>query len=950
MQTQKQMKQIYTKLLNKCSAKFRLPGIMLLLILILNEANGQYFSQNFDTSSTLSYYFNASNPSTAQFNASSVSTGTAMSIANQKLRFVRSNNGAGAATRTTDFIGSPNFIIMTFDMTVSGSHSSGTDLGRIAIGYDFTANTSNENSTSGGSGRTFAYLHIEARGSNGYRIETADDDSPDQSSGSTISVTWVLNNSGATQTYAQPSGGTTTIGNDEVDCWIGTSRFSNSSDVSKTSAALEDLKITVYGGTSTTIDFDNFNISGLPPAVTTQPSNQTVCLGASASFSSAASGSPTLQWEKQISGVWTPISGQTTSPLVINPTTVPDIGNYRAVFTNSSGSTTSNVVSLNLDVPSDGGAVTPDVTVCYGTNSGTLNLNGETGTPTNWQYSTNSGGNWTNITNTTTSQTFSNLTATRWYRAVVANGTCPSANSTHAVVTVQPGLAQFSLTGATSYCSGGTGSVIGLSGSELNVDYQLKLNGGNVGSPVSGTGSAISFGAQTAAGNYTVEGTNTSTSCTELIGATLSLSITANPVVNSVSAIPGSICAGANSVLASSGSSPIFTQPSFTNSTSGTITDNSTTGISRTVTVSGLPSDLSQVQNLRITINLSHNNDFHLEAYLIRPGGSLISSSSGSRSKTIVAGQSICLVDSRGGSGNNFTNTVFSDAAATAIGSGSSPFTGTFNPEDALSTLTGDPNGVWTFLVLDNVSGSTGSYSSWTLTVDLYNGVSYSWTSNPAGFTSSVQNPGSVSPTVNTDYIVQITDDGTGCTASSTASVTVNPVTSNTTTISACDSYFWAQNGQTYTASGTYTDVVGCHTEELVLTITASTLNSTTISACDSYFWAQNGQTYTASGTYTDVVGCHTEELILTVTPTTSNSSNVSACDSYFWAQNGQTYTVSGTYTDVVGCHTEEIVLTITTSTLNSTTVSVCDSYFWAQNGQTYTTSGTYTDVVGCHT
>ncbi|HNQ62123.1 MAG TPA: hypothetical protein PKJ62_07015, partial [Bacteroidia bacterium] len=799
------MKQIYTKLLNKCSAKFRLPGIMLLLILILNEANGQYFSQNFDTSSTLSYYFNASNPSTAQFNASSVSTGTAMSIANQKLRFVRSNNGAGAATRTTDFIGSPNFIIMTFDMTVSGSHSSGTDLGRIAIGYDFTANTSNENSTGGGAGRTFAYLHIEARGSNGYRIETADDDSPDQSSGSTISVTWVLNNSGATQTYAQPSGGTTTIGNDEVDCWIGTSRFSNSSDVSKTSAALEDLKITVYGGTSTTIDFDNFNISGLPPAVTTQPSNQTVCLGASASFSSAASGSPTLQWEKQISGVWTPISGQTTSPLVINPTTVPDIGNYRAVFTNSSGSTTSNVVSLNLDVPSDGGAVTPDVTVCYGTNSGTLNLNGETGTPTNWQYSTNSGGNWTNITNTTTSQTFSNLTATRWYRAVVANGTCPSANSTHAVVTVQPGLAQFSLTGATSYCSGGTGSVIGLSGSELNVDYQLKLNGGNVGSPVSGTGSAISFGAQTAAGNYTVEGTNTSTSCTELIGATLSLSITANPVVNSVSAIPGSICAGANSVLASSGSSPIFTQPSFTNSTSGTITDNSTTGISRTVTVSGLPSDLSQVQNLRITINLSHNNDFHLEAYLIRPGGSLISSSSGSRSKTIVAGQSICLVDSRGGSGNNFTNTVFSDAAATAIGSGSSPFTGTFNPEDALSTLTGDPNGVWTFLVLDNVSGSTGSYSSWTLTVDLYNGVSYSWTSNPAGFTSSVQNPGSVSPTVNTDYIVQITDDGTGCTASSTASVTVNPVTLNTTTISACDSYFWAQNGQTYTASGTYT-------------------------------------------------------------------------------------------------------------------------------------------------
>jgi len=40
----------------------------------------------------------------------------------------------------------------------------------------------------------------------------------------------------------------------------------------------------------------------------------------------------------------------------------------------------------------------------------------------------------------------------------------------------------------------------------------------------------------------------------------------------------------------------------------------------------------------------------------------------------------------------------------------------------------------------------------------------------------------------------------------------------------------------------------------LNLTITPSTTNTTTISACDSYTWPSNDQTYTQSGTYTQTV------------------------------------------------------------------------------------------------
>jgi len=95
--------------------------------------------------------------------------------------------------------------------------------------------------------------------------------------------------------------------------------------------------------------------------------------------------------------------------------------------------------------------------------------------------------------------------------------------------------------------------------------------------------------------------------------------------------------------------------------------------------------------------------------------------------------------------------------------------------------------------------------------------------------------------------------------------LTITPSSSNTTTESACDSYTWAENGQTYTQSGTYSSVSGCDTEILVLTITPSGTNTTTISACDQYVWSVNGQTYTQSGTYSSVNGCSTEILVLTI-------------------------------------------------------------------------------------
>jgi hypothetical protein len=182
------------------------------------------------------------------------------------------------------------------------------------------------------------------------------------------------------------------------------------------------------------------------------------------------------------------------------------------------------------------------------------------------------------------------------------------------------------------------------------------------------------------------------------------------------------------------------------------------------------------------------------------------------------------------------------------------------------------------------------------------------------------------------------------------ADVIATPVSTVEFTESACDTYTWALNGETYTASGNYTFVVGCVTNILHLTITPSSTEESTASACDSYIWAVNGQTYTESGIYTHVIGCVTYTLNLTITPSSIVEETILACDEYTWAVNGQTYSESGDYTFVDGCVTYILHLTITSGAIVETTETACGSYTWAANGQTYTESGNYTFVDGCIT
>lgn len=95
--------------------------------------------------------------------------------------------------------------------------------------------------------------------------------------------------------------------------------------------------------------------------------------------------------------------------------------------------------------------------------------------------------------------------------------------------TVNPLPLQFGLTGGGNYCTGGTGVVVGLAGSQSGVNYQLLNNGNPLGAVVPGTGASISFGNQKLSGIYTATATSVSTGCTQGMGSSVTVTINSLP-------------------------------------------------------------------------------------------------------------------------------------------------------------------------------------------------------------------------------------------------------------------------------------------------------------------------------------------------------------------------------------------------------------------------------------
>jgi subtilisin-like proprotein convertase family protein len=133
----------------------------------------------------------------------------------------------------------------------------------------------------------------------------------------------------------------------------------------------------------------------------------------------------------------------------------------------------------------------------------------------------------------------------------------------------------------------------------------------------------------------------------------------------------------------------------FTATASATIPDSDPSGVSSNLALSGV----GVLKDLDVRVNITHTFDRDLEIRLRAPDGTTIP-----------------LVVRRGSSGDNFVDTDLDDDAAAPIAAGSAPFTGSFRPEQPLSTFGGtNADGTWTLTVVDAVGSDVGTLSSWRL-------------------------------------------------------------------------------------------------------------------------------------------------------------------------------------------------------------------------------------------
>ncbi|MFN7325318.1 MAG: beta strand repeat-containing protein, partial [Chitinophagales bacterium] len=223
-----------------------------------------------------------------------------------------------------------------------------------------------------------------------------------------------------------------------------------------------------------------------------------LCAGAAATLT--ASGGTTYVWS----------TGATTAAI-----TTTTAGTYTVTVTNvnACSSVSSATVVVNaLPTPSTtvaetSGTSVNDGTICTGAS---VTITAAGGTAYSWS------------TGATTAAITINPSATTIYTVTVTNANGCS-TTTSRTITVNPLPTLFSLTGGGAVCAtDNAGVVVGLSGSQLGVNYQLQVNAANVGAPVSGTGSALSFGAQLAAGTYTVVATSAS-GCTSVMTGSVSV-------------------------------------------------------------------------------------------------------------------------------------------------------------------------------------------------------------------------------------------------------------------------------------------------------------------------------------------------------------------------------------------------------------------------------------------
>ncbi len=372
------------------------------------------------------------------------------------------------------------------------------------------------------------------------------------------------------------------------------------------------------------------------------------------------------------------------------------------------------------------------------------------------------------------------------------------------------------VSGPSSTCTGSSATLNVVAGA-LNGANQWRWYTGSCGGTLVGTGTSITV-TPAATTTYFVRGEG---GCAPAPGPCSQVTVTVAPCT-CIAPTSATICAGAIQKLTVVGTGTPGTATVSSGPIAVIVPDANAAGIATTLPVA-LPAGAA-ITSMTVTINMTHTWDADMVFNLKGPNGT----------------QVLNLINSVGGSGDNFTNTTITSVAGSPlISTGTPPFTGTYAPSAAnavgptafvsnVNTFTAlfanAPNGNWTLAMRDLAGGDIGTLTSWSMTINYTVLPTATWT-GPAGtiFSDALASTAYVAGTQANAVWVKPTAIGTNtytatiasgpCAGANNVTVTVlplpivavSPATScgpSTLTATGADFYTWSPSAGLNTSTG----------------------------------------------------------------------------------------------------------------------------------------------------
>ena len=478
-----------------------------------------------------------------------------------------------------------------------------------------------------------------------------------------------------------------------------------------------------------------------PAPLATIIADQAICSGASVSIGATAVSGDTYSWTSNPAGF-----SDTTSNPNVSPTATTTYYLTESITATGCSASDSVVITVNpLPAASNAG----NKAIC----SGSLTLIGATAVTGNtYTWSSNPAGFSDNGSNPSVSPT----ATTTYYltESVTATG-CSQSDTL--VITVNP-LPSAANGGSQSICNGSSASIGATAVSGDTYSWASNPAG------FSDTTSNPSVSPATTTTYYLTESITT-TGC----WASDSVVITVNPLPSAANGGNQSICIGSSASIGAtevSGDTYSWTSnPHGFSDTTSNPSVNPTTTTTYYLTESITATGCSQSDSVVLTVN-------PLPSASVGSGQLICSGSSASIGATAVSGDTYSWTSNPSGYSNTTSNPSVSPATTTTYYLNESiTATGCSASDSVIITTNPLP------AAANNGNQSICSGSSVSIGAVAVTGDSYSWTSNPSGFSDTTSNP-SVNPTTTTTYYLTESITATGCSQSDSVVITVNPLPS----------------------------------------------------------------------------------------------------------------------------------------------------------------------------